>query len=80
MSRRSAGDFVYVRHIRDLQLKFRLNSLHEPISPSKETGWNCVSRYGDIAIIEPFNRGSHNMTLVSQKMVQANHAGPYQPW
>jgi SAM-dependent methyltransferase len=65
----SADDAVYLRQILDLHLNFRVYSLHELIRLLKQAGWNCVSKYGDIVTLEPFNRGSRNMVLVSQKKI-----------
>jgi SAM-dependent methyltransferase len=53
--------------ILDLHLNLRVYSLHELIRLLKQAGWNCVSKYGNIATLEPFNLGSRNMVLVSQK-------------
>ena len=63
----SVYDTPYLRQILDLHLSHRVYSLHELIRLLKQAGWNCISKYGDIATLEPFNRGSRNMVLVSQK-------------
>jgi SAM-dependent methyltransferase len=67
--RGSEHDATYLRQILDLHLNLRVYSLHELIGLLKQAGWNCVSNYGDIAALEPFNRGSRNMVLVSQKRI-----------
>jgi hypothetical protein len=64
---RSAHDALYLRQILDLHLNLRVYSLHELIRLLDQAGWNCISKYGDIVTLEPFNRGSRNMVLVSQK-------------
>jgi SAM-dependent methyltransferase len=58
---------MHLRQILEFHLTLRVYSLHELIRLLKQTGWNCISKYGDIATLEPFNRGSRNMVLVSQK-------------
>ena len=63
----SADDVVHLRQILDLHLNLRVYSLHELIRLLKRAGWSCVSKYGDIITLEPLNRGSRNMVLVSQK-------------
>jgi SAM-dependent methyltransferase len=65
----SADDAVHLRQILDLHLNLRVYSLHELIRLLKRAGWNCVSKYGDIVTLEPLNRGSRNMVLVSQKTI-----------
>jgi SAM-dependent methyltransferase len=65
----SADNAMHLRQILDLHLNLRVYSLHEMIRLLKQTGWNCVSKYGDIVTLEPFNRGSRNMVLVSQKKI-----------
>ncbi len=65
----SVYDTPYLRQILDLHLSHRVYSLHELIRLLKQAGWNCISKYGDIATLEPFNRGSRNMVLVSQKKI-----------
>jgi SAM-dependent methyltransferase len=65
----SADDAVHLREILELHLKLRVYSLHELIRVLKRAGWTCVSKYGDIVTLEPLNRGSRNMVLVSQKTV-----------
>jgi SAM-dependent methyltransferase len=62
-------DALYLRQILDLHLRLRVYSLHELIRSLKRAGWNCVSKYGDIVTLEPLNRSSRNMVLVSQKMI-----------
>jgi len=57
----------HLRQILDLHLNLRVYSLHELVRLLKQTGWNCVSKYGNIATLESFNRSSRNMVLVSQK-------------
>jgi len=57
----------HLRQILDLHLNLRVYSLHELMRLLKQTGWNCVSKYGNIATLESFNRSSRNMVLVSQK-------------
>jgi SAM-dependent methyltransferase len=64
----SAHNAPYLRQILDLHLNLRVYSLHELIRLLGQAGWNCISKYGDIVTLEPFNRGSRNMVLVSQKM------------
>jgi SAM-dependent methyltransferase len=63
----SADDAVHLRQILDLHLNLRVYSLHELIRLLKRAGWSCVSKYGDIITLEPLDRGSRNMVLVSQK-------------
>lgn len=63
----SAHDAAYLRQILDLHLKLRVYSLHELIRLLEQAGWNSVSKYGDIITLEPFNRTSRNIVLVSQK-------------
>jgi hypothetical protein len=63
----SAHDPVHLSQILNLHLNFRAYSLHELIKLLKQTGWNCVSKYGDLITLEPFNRASRNIVLVSQK-------------
>jgi hypothetical protein len=65
----SSDNAIHLRQILDLHLNLRVYSLHELIRLLKQTGWNCVSKYGDIVTLEPFNRGSRNMVLVSQKKI-----------
>ncbi|HEX5891681.1 MAG TPA: methyltransferase domain-containing protein [Nitrososphaeraceae archaeon] len=62
-------DAVYLKQILDLNLNFRVYSLHELIRLLKQAGWNCISKYGDIVTLEPFNRSSRNMVLVSQMWI-----------
>jgi SAM-dependent methyltransferase len=69
MSSAEEDDALYLRQILDLHLNLRVYSLHEIIRLLKQTGWNCVSKYGDIVTLEPFNRGSRNVVLVSQKKI-----------
>ncbi|MDQ3836726.1 MAG: class I SAM-dependent methyltransferase [Thermoproteota archaeon] len=57
----------HLRQILDFHLTLRVYSLHELMRLLKQAGWNCVSKYGDIATLEPFNLGSRNMVLVNQK-------------
>jgi SAM-dependent methyltransferase len=64
----SSDEPVHLRQILDFHLTLRVYSLHELIRLLKQTGWNCISKYGDIATLEPFNRGSRNMVLVSKKI------------
>jgi SAM-dependent methyltransferase len=63
----SADNGIHLRQILELHLNLRVYSLHEMIRLLKQTGWNCISKYGDIVTLEPFNLGSRNMVLVSQK-------------
>jgi SAM-dependent methyltransferase len=65
----SAHDALYLRQILDLHLNLRVYSIHELIRLLRHAGWNCISKYGDIVTLEPFNRGSRNMVLVSQKKI-----------
>jgi SAM-dependent methyltransferase len=65
----SSDDAVHLRQILDLHLNLRVYSLHELIRLLKQAGWNCVSKYGDIVTLKPFNRDSRNMVLVSQKKI-----------
>ncbi|HEX5976286.1 MAG TPA: class I SAM-dependent methyltransferase, partial [Nitrososphaeraceae archaeon] len=65
----SADDAVHLRQILDLHLNLRVYSLHELIRLLKQAGWNCVSKYGDIVTLEPFNRDSRNIVVVSQKKI-----------
>ena len=65
----SSDEPMHLRQILDFHLTLRVYSLHELIRLLKQTGWNCVSKYGDIATLEPFNRGSRNIVLVSQKKI-----------
>jgi SAM-dependent methyltransferase len=65
----SSDEPMHLRQILDFNLTLRVYSLHELIRLLKQTGWNCVSKYGDIATLEPFNRGSRNIVLVSQKKI-----------
>jgi SAM-dependent methyltransferase len=65
----SAYDAPYLRQILDLHLNLRVYSLHELVRLLGQAGWNCISKYGDIVTLEPFNRGSRNMVLVSQKNI-----------
>ena len=65
----SAHDAHYLRQILDLHLNLRVYSLHELIRLLRQAGWNCISKYGDVVSLEPFNRGSRNMVLVSQKEI-----------
>ncbi|MDQ3903793.1 MAG: class I SAM-dependent methyltransferase [Thermoproteota archaeon] len=53
--------------ILDFHLNLRVYSIHELIRLLKQAGWNCISKYGDIATLEPFSLGSRNIVLVSQK-------------
>ncbi len=63
----STADTLYLKQLFDIPVNFRVYSLHELIRLLKKAGWNCTSKYGDIVTLEPFNQGSHNMVLVSQK-------------
>jgi SAM-dependent methyltransferase len=65
----SSDDAMHLRQILDLHLNLRVYSLHELIRLLEHAGWNCISKYGDIATLEPLNRGSRNMVLVSQKKI-----------
>jgi SAM-dependent methyltransferase len=65
----SSDNAMHLRQILDLHLNLRVYSLHELIRLLKQAGWNCVSKYGDIVTLEPFNRGSRNMVLVNQKKI-----------
>jgi SAM-dependent methyltransferase len=62
-------DAVHLRQILDLHLNLRVYSIHELVRLLKQAGWNCISKYGDIVTLEPFNRGSRNIVLVSQKKI-----------
>jgi SAM-dependent methyltransferase len=62
-----AHDAPCLRQILDLHLNLRVYSLHELIRLLEQAGWKCSSKYGDIVTLEPFNIGSRNMVLVSQK-------------
>ena len=64
-----AHDAPYLRQILGLHLNLRVYSLHELLRLLRQAGWNCVTNYGDIAALEPFNRGSRNIVLVSQKKI-----------
>jgi hypothetical protein len=65
----SSDDAVHLRQIPDLHLNLRVYSLHELIRLLKQVGWSCVSKYGDIVTLEPFNRDSRNIVVVSQKKI-----------
>jgi SAM-dependent methyltransferase len=65
----SADDTVHLRQLLDLHINLRVYSLHELIRLLKYAGWNCVSKYGDIITLEPFNRVSRNMALVCRKEI-----------
>jgi SAM-dependent methyltransferase len=65
----SSDDAVHLRQILDLHLNLRVYSLHELIRLLKQAGWNCVSKYGDIVTLEPFNRDSRNIVVVRQKKI-----------
>jgi SAM-dependent methyltransferase len=64
----ASDDAMHLRQILDFHLTLRVYSLHELIRLLKQTGWNCISKYGDIATLEPLNRGSRNMVLVNKKI------------
>jgi SAM-dependent methyltransferase len=69
MNKVASDDALHLRQILDLHLNLRVYSLHELVRLLKEAGWNCVSKYGNIISLEPFERVARNMVLISQRKI-----------
>ncbi|HKG71433.1 MAG TPA: class I SAM-dependent methyltransferase, partial [Nitrososphaeraceae archaeon] len=58
----------FLKLVLDLHFSFRVYSLHELIKLLKEAGWNNIlANYGDMITVEPFNRSSNRIVLISKR-------------